>query len=84
MGKNGTKGTCEKNREKIGGLSGQNFYLRISGCDFFWGNDPTMKDALVGFCGCLKMRKVLVSRMTPMMQVTAMIHGSFSFRSVNP
>lgn len=43
-----------------------------------------MKDALVGFCGCLKMRKVLASRMTPMMQVTAMIHGSFSFRAVNP
>lgn len=43
-----------------------------------------MKDALVGFCGCLKMRKVLISRMTPMMQVTTMIQGSFAFRAVNP
>lgn len=43
-----------------------------------------MKDALVGFCGCLKMRKVLISRMTPIMQVTTMIQGSFAFRAVNP
>lgn len=47
-------------------------------------NGPTMKDALVGFCGCLKMRKVLSSRMTPMMQVTTMIQGSFALRAGKP
>lgn len=35
-----------------------------------------MKVALVGFCGFLKIRKVLISRRTPKRQTTAMLHAS--------
>lgn len=33
IGKNGTRGTCEKNQERMRGLSCQNVCLRKSGCD---------------------------------------------------
>ena len=39
-----------------------------------------MKVALVVFCGCLKMRKVQSSTMTPRMQTTAILHASFLAR----
>lgn len=40
-----------------------------------------MKDALVGFCGCLKMRKVLSSMMSPRMQTITILHASIRARA---
>lgn len=40
-----------------------------------------MKDALVEFCGCLKMRKVLSSRMSPRMQTVTILHASIRARA---
>lgn len=45
------------------------------------GNFLTMKDALVVFCGCLQMRKVLSSTMKPRMQTVVIAHGSIETRS---
>lgn len=35
-----------------------------------------MKDALVAFCGCLQMRKVLISTMEARTQISTRLHGS--------
>lgn len=39
-----------------------------------------MKDALVVFCGCQKMRNVLSSTMTPRMQTITILHASILAR----